>query len=667
MGKKQHQEFGHITVKSIRADTFSNLPSSASIDHTNLALLAILPDADIPSARTVAVGSGIGFVDGGPGGIFQINADASLARSAPQYILNSADVSLPNSRTLIAGTRISFVDGGPGGTLTVNSSGIGQINNVGAGVSWLQAGASDAGPIVNMKSIAAGGGISLTGGADDVTVEVDSTVAPSDPQYILFTGDGALTNARTLIAGTNVNFVDGGGGGPLTINVPSGGPDAPNTAQYVTLATDAGLTSERVLQGTVRQITVTDNITTVDLSLPAIIAPNAGFVYSSTGVDSDLLVLGNRTLSGADNKTNSIVLDTNVSALLEKAVVATNSTVAGGVFASLVCGGGSNTFTSTNVCSRGIVAGDGFSITGSGQVVKSLAVGAATITANVENSLVYGEGITISAAIDRSAVLGSGCTAAGVMQTGAMISGYNNALQATGTLTLGGFAIGREIDIINPSQAYHSGARIRNETTGIGNQMIIAAGVGATAGKRFSGTLNRYTFTDATLGLRDMALVASGKIHIASETAPEFFDSRPQCDESSLPTTNANDLISKAYAETCFVMTRWLTSAAGSGSFYNTGTSSLAYAVVATPIPVATQLQDIYVSIQNAIVSGALTVEIYKNGIATGVTVVISSGTSGSTTAAGLSFAAGDTFAPFSSWTGTAPGHENVSLRFSAA
>lgn len=48
-------------------------------------------------------------------------------------------------------------------------------------------------------------------------------------------------------------------GTDVALSGTSGGGGAPTTAQYVTLATDATLTAERVLTGTANRVTVTDN------------------------------------------------------------------------------------------------------------------------------------------------------------------------------------------------------------------------------------------------------------------------------------------------------------------------------------------------------------------------------------------------------------------------
>ena len=116
--------------------------------------------------------------------------------------------------------------------------------------------------------------------------------------------------------------------------------------------------------------------------------------------------------------------------------------------------------------------------------------------------------------------------------------------------------------------------------------------------------------------------------------------------------------------ESHFVMQFWCNDAAGTGRFFNTGTYSTAYDAVCTPIPVATQLQSIYVHTQTSLLVGLLTIQIWHNGGATLASAVIALGQDGNATGIGLALAAGDTISPYMTFTGTDPGNINVSMRF---
>lgn len=133
------------------------------------------------------------------------------------------------------------------------------------------------------------------------------------------TGAGTFTDGGVLIgngtgaiqvtsAGTSGQVLTSNGAGvDPTFQTPTSG--APVGAQYVTLATDATLTSERVLTGTANQVIITDNGagSTVVLSLPQSIATTSsvqfGGVYNN-GPARDRRVAsaaGNYTVLNTDN------------------------------------------------------------------------------------------------------------------------------------------------------------------------------------------------------------------------------------------------------------------------------------------------------------------------------------------------------------------------------
>lgn len=116
------------------------------------------------------------------------------------------------------------------------------------------------GPVILLATGAANKGLSVSksSGANIITLSiagVTTAVKESGGQVLDF---GAVTDGEFLKRS----------GTTIISGVPPSG--APTTAQYVTLATDATLTGERVLTGTANEITITDNGAggTVVLSLP---------------------------------------------------------------------------------------------------------------------------------------------------------------------------------------------------------------------------------------------------------------------------------------------------------------------------------------------------------------------------------------------------------------
>lgn len=116
-------------------------------------------------------------------------------------------------------------------------------------------------------------------------------------------GSSLITGDVTFSEGSNVTLTQVGNNIEIAATGGGGGGGAPTTAQYVTLATDATLTNERVLTGTANQVIITDNGagSTVVLSLPQSIhtgaSPtftgltlsglgNTGVLYSDSGVVS---------------------------------------------------------------------------------------------------------------------------------------------------------------------------------------------------------------------------------------------------------------------------------------------------------------------------------------------------------------------------------------------
>lgn len=102
---------------------------------------------------------------------------------------------------------------------------------------------------------------------------------------------GTVLVVALVLAGMALvlNQSAGGGGG--------GGGGAPTDAQYLTLATDTGLSAERVLTGTSNQIILTDNgaNSTLVLSLPQDIATTSNVNFNDATLDGLLIMESNDT------------------------------------------------------------------------------------------------------------------------------------------------------------------------------------------------------------------------------------------------------------------------------------------------------------------------------------------------------------------------------------
>ncbi|MBT61250.1 MAG: hypothetical protein CMA63_06855 [Euryarchaeota archaeon] len=153
----------------------------------------------LSNERVLTVGSGLAYVDGGPGAAFTLSATGGGGGGAPtnaQYMVLAADSTLSQERIFTVGTGLTFVDGGAGAAFTISTTGAGY--------------------------------------------------APDNAQYFVLAADATLQYERVLTIGTGLTFTDAGAGGAFTISTTGDG-QAPSTAQYVVVSTDTTLTNERVL------------------------------------------------------------------------------------------------------------------------------------------------------------------------------------------------------------------------------------------------------------------------------------------------------------------------------------------------------------------------------------------------------------------------------------
>lgn len=132
------------------------------------------------------------------------------------YLTLSLNSVLTNERVLTAGTNISFVDTGANGTLTINAAGGGTASPL-----------TTKGDVWGYSTVNA----RIPVGADGNVLTADSTQAlglkwaapssgaPVNAQYVTMALDGTLTSERVLTAGTDITITDGGANGPVTISV----------------------------------------------------------------------------------------------------------------------------------------------------------------------------------------------------------------------------------------------------------------------------------------------------------------------------------------------------------------------------------------------------------------------------------------------------------------
>lgn len=102
--------------------------------------------------------------------------------------------------------------------------------------------------VLNFKTLKQGTNITITNNADDVTIAASGGGgggAPTDAQYITLATDATLSAERVLTAGTNITINDGGANGAATLNVPDA---STSTKGVVELATSAETTAGLAVQ-----------------------------------------------------------------------------------------------------------------------------------------------------------------------------------------------------------------------------------------------------------------------------------------------------------------------------------------------------------------------------------------------------------------------------------
>src|SRR5215213_1185974 len=182
---------------------------------------------------------GTGNVGGGGGG------GGSGAPETAQYVTLATNATLTAERVLTAGTNIAFVDAGAGSTLTVNVpnasdtvKGAVELATSVETTAGLAVQASDT-RLSDSRTPTAHAASHKSGGTD--VIKLDEFGATTDIVTL-----NASTSAHGLLRKLDndaTHYLDGQGGW----TVPPGTVDAPTNAQYITLATNATLTVERVL------------------------------------------------------------------------------------------------------------------------------------------------------------------------------------------------------------------------------------------------------------------------------------------------------------------------------------------------------------------------------------------------------------------------------------
>ena len=132
----------------------------------------------------------------------------SSGSSAPlteQFVVMALSGTLPNERKLTAGASISVTDGGAGGNVTIANTApeATAVSNVGGATGQVYRDMT--GATINLKTVAAGTGMSVTNGVDTVTVTCTITQGPTGSGTVNYL---ALWTAATVLGNSQI-YQDG--------------------------------------------------------------------------------------------------------------------------------------------------------------------------------------------------------------------------------------------------------------------------------------------------------------------------------------------------------------------------------------------------------------------------------------------------------------------------
>jgi hypothetical protein len=285
------------TVATISGSTFTGpiiAVSNGGITGSITSLVGGNPFITVPAGNVITVSTGSGGQI-----ILSGTTPAAGAPLGAQYITLAVDGQLSSERVLTAGTGLSLADAGAGSTATLAIN-----NNVVATIS----GSTFTGPITAVNNggitgsitvtsagtpfitVPAGNGISVTTGSNGQIILSGSSGgagsgAPTSAQYITLATDATLSAERVFTPGTGLIATDGGAGSTYTLNVNNS-----------VVATISGSTFTGPIVA-VNNGGITGSITRLVGGTPFITVPSGNVISVSTGSNGQIILSG----SGGSN------------------------------------------------------------------------------------------------------------------------------------------------------------------------------------------------------------------------------------------------------------------------------------------------------------------------------------------------------------------------------
>jgi uncharacterized protein YciI len=235
----------NITITDAGANSTVTIQAWSGTDATkapiSAAFVTIGNDATLSADRALTAGANIVMTDGGANGAVTLRAYSGTDTNYnAKFILQVADTTMPNAQSLGLLTTGLVKNTTTTGVLSIGLAGTDYESPLTFSYPLVRATNTITAPFASAT---------VSGTLKSADFVTFNNKAPNTPSYLTLASDEGLTAERILTAGPNVTFTDNGAGSTLIISAysGSGGSGAPTNVSYLTLGLDATLSAERVL------------------------------------------------------------------------------------------------------------------------------------------------------------------------------------------------------------------------------------------------------------------------------------------------------------------------------------------------------------------------------------------------------------------------------------
>ena len=219
---------------------------------TNASYLTLGTDATLSDERVLTAGGGVTLTDGGAGSAATLGINNAVIATVSGTTFTKLSGSLQRTSD-----NVSYLVGIGGTSITTQSNGqifVSSSNPTPPGADKLASFivVSTTSSLDNERALTQGGGVTLTdgGAGSNITLGINNSVIATVTGSTFTQLSGSLqrlgSGVTYLAGGGNVTITTLSNGQILISGSGTGGVSAPTTAQYLTLATDPGLSGERV-------------------------------------------------------------------------------------------------------------------------------------------------------------------------------------------------------------------------------------------------------------------------------------------------------------------------------------------------------------------------------------------------------------------------------------